>query len=78
MLGLQTMGVTGHQRVQNGKVELKDGALELCLEVGDWSHKKHQHKGLLRIITWRIILSKVGSGDESGQHSSYASIYGTM
>ena len=38
MLGLQTMGVTGHQRVQNGKVELKDGALELCLEVGDWSH----------------------------------------
>ena len=26
MLGLQTMGVTGHQHVQNGKVAIKDGA----------------------------------------------------
>ena len=26
MLGLQTIGVTGHQRVQNAKVAIKDGA----------------------------------------------------
>ena len=51
---------------------------ELCLEVGDRSHNKYQHRGLLRFITWRIILSKVGSGGESRQHSSYASKYGTM